>query len=196
MWHPSALLLAWMSYALALQWMPVAWVIFLALLCLLVSELFARNRSHRLLVRARWLLLSLMVLFIFLTPGEYLPGVPGSLGMTHEGLLAAGEHCGRLIAMLASLALLHECIGTQGLLAGLYCLMGPCKWRRMTVVRLMLVLECAEQKQVASWRDWLKEGDAPHELTACQLEISSMQVRDWMLVVVLGVLLCGMVILR
>ncbi|MHB1358259.1 MAG: hypothetical protein ACYCWC_01595 [Rhodocyclaceae bacterium] len=126
-----------------------------AALCLVLALTLAAARSLNLLKRSRWLLLSLAILFLLLTPGEFLPGMGGDLGLTYEGLWHAGEQLSRLLAMLASLALLHEKIGTRGLLTGLHCLLRPFPSRDATVVRLMLVIEFVEQKQPIGWREWL-----------------------------------------
>lgn len=127
----------------------------LAALCLVLALTLAAARSLNLLKRSRWLLLSLAILFLLLTPGEFLPGIGGDLRLTYEGLWRAGEQLSRLLAMLASLALLHEKVGTCGLLTGLYCLLRPFPSRDATVVRLMLVIEFVEQKQQIGWREWL-----------------------------------------
>lgn len=163
MWHPASLLLTWLGFALALQWAPLSWLMFLALTSLVLSLAGAFERSRNLLGRSRWLLLSLLVLFLFATPGEFLPGIWGRLGLTYEGVEQAAEQLGRLLAMLSSLALLHQRLGTQGLLAGFHWLLAPFPWRRATVVRLLLVLEFVEQKRKPGWREWLlpEDGQVP-----------------------------------
>jgi hypothetical protein len=162
-----------------MQWLPIAWLTGLAAFSLLLAARFAYWRSRVLLWRSRWLLLSLAGIFLFFTPGEYLPGMAGKLGLTFEGMEQAGVQLGRLLAMLASLALLHERVGTQGLLGGLYWLMGPMPWRKMTVVRLMLVLESVEQKQSVSWREWLAPGSADTRMPEqYRLALPKLQLRD------------------
>jgi hypothetical protein len=138
-----------------MQWLPVSWLIVLALTCVVVALTMASQRSLNLLWRSRWLLTSLAVLYLFATPGEYLPGIFGDIGLTYEGLLQGGEQIGRLLAMLTSLALVHQSVGTQGLLTGLHCLLKPFPWREATVVRLMLVLEYVEQEHHIRWQEWL-----------------------------------------
>jgi len=155
MWHPATLLLAWISFSLILQAASPYLLVALLTISLVLAAVFAPARSFRLLRRSRWLLLSIGVLFLFFSPGEYLPGFAGQLGFTYEGIERTGEQLGRLLAILVSLAWLHEHIGTQGLLAGLYRLLGPFSWRETTVVRLMLVLEFVEEKREIRWREWL-----------------------------------------
>lgn len=160
MFHPASLLLAWIVYAAGLSWLPLPWLTAISAVSLLAALIWANDRSRRLLYRTRWLFLTLAVLNLFATPGEYLPGGGGDIGLTFEGLWQGLEHTGRLLALLTSLALLHQHVGNTGLVAGFYTLMKPLPWREATVVRLMLVLDYVEQETVAGWRDWLSPGPA------------------------------------
>lgn len=186
MFHPASLLVSWAAFALILQWVPLPYLLALATASLLLAAILAPVRSRNLLWRSRWLLLSLGILFLFFTPGEYLPGIAGRLRMSYEGLSLAGEHLGRLLAMLASLAVLHEGIGTAGLLAGLYWLLRPFSWREVTVVRLMLVLEYVEQRQKIGWREWLASGGSmegfAENRTSLGLAVPSLRTRDRVLI--------------
>lgn len=155
MWHPASLLLTWLGFALILQRAPLPLLMILALVSILMAARFALARSRILFWRSRWLLLSLSIFFFFATPGEYLPGIGGGMGLTYEGVRQGCEQLSRLLAMLASLALLHQRVGTPGLLTGFYWLPGPFAWRKTTVVRLMLVLEFVEQQRQIGWREWL-----------------------------------------
>lgn len=187
MWHPASLLLAWLGFALALQWVSLTWLLILTAASILLAGLRAPHRSLALLRRSRWLLLSLCVLFLFATPGEYLPGVWGRLGLTHEGLHQGMEQLGRLLAMLSSLALLHEVVGTRGLLAAFYWWLRPFAWRQATVVRLMLVLEFVEQRRLVGWREWLMpaSGDDGVAAGGFALEIPPLRWHDLVLMAAL-----------
>ncbi len=158
MFHPASLLLAWVVYAAGLSWLPVIWLAVFSALSSIAAFVWATDRSRRLLYRTRWLFLSLAVLYLFATPGEYLPGVAGDIGLTFEGLWQGLEHAGRLLALLTSLALLHQIVGNAGLVAGFHTLMKPLPWREATVVRLMLVLDYVEQDKTPGWRAWLMPG--------------------------------------
>ncbi len=172
MFHPASLLLAWLAFALGLQWLTLFWLLSIAAFFVVVSMWLATERSLALFRRSRWLLLSLALLYFFTTPGEYLPGLAGMLGMTHEGLRQGMEQIGRLLAMLASLALLHRHLGTSGLLTALHWLMKPFAWREKTVIRLMLVLETVERRQPISWREWLSPSCAEGSLPVSRLTLT------------------------
>jgi hypothetical protein len=182
MWHPLTLLLCWAAFALALQWISSLLVLLVVTaISLLLAGIFAGHRSRSLLARARWLLLSLGVLFVLFTPGEYVTGIPEWLGVTHEGLARASDQLCRLLALLATLALLHERVGTQGLLTGLHALLKPFPFGDVTVVRLMLVLEHVEQKRDIGWRTWLEAGKTGAGTQRFILEMSRMRGRDFLL---------------
>ena len=110
---------------------------------------------------------SIVLLFALATPGR-----PLGFGLTAEGLSLAFEHGCRLALLLASLAVVHEILGNDGLLAGLYVLLSPLgDWRQLrqrVVARLMLVLDYVENGPgEGGWRAWLAEpaGDGVERLT-------------------------------
>jgi hypothetical protein len=163
----------------------------LALVILPLAMLFARRRTFLLVRRARWLLLSIALLFALATPGQRLPGALGDFGITQDGLLMAAEHVLRLLLLLASLAALHERLGTEGMMGGLYWLLAPiARWhalRERIVVRLMLVLDHVEDTPGATWREWLsRDLGGPDVLS---LSVGAMRTYDWALMALLGTLL-------
>lgn len=160
MLHPATQLTAWAALALVLQRLSLPGLAGAALPALTIALLVASRRSHLLLRRSRWLLLSIALLFTFSTPGE--PLFPG---VTIEGLVLAAEQGLRLVLMLVTLAVIHERLGNIGMLEGLYVLLAPLsRWRRLReriVVRLLLVLEYVEDETSSrDWRAWLADHDA------------------------------------
>lgn len=168
MFHPATLLVAWAGFACLLPLASLPVLLGLLVAALAAALLLARRRALSLLRRARWLLLSIGVLFAFATPGLAVPGWPGRLGLTQDGLLLAGDHLARLLILLTSLAVLHEHLHTGGLLTGLHALLAPLRERReRIVVRLMLVIEFIERGGgQTGWRHWLADdADGPSHLT-------------------------------
>jgi hypothetical protein len=175
------LLVVWGAFVLFVQPLSPPLLAFLALILVPWAFFRARRRALLLLRRTRWLLLSITLLFVFATPGQHLPGAIGDLGVTQDGISMAAEHVLRLVLLLLSLALLHERLGTAGMMAGLHWLLAPLgHWREMReriVVRLMLVLEHVESTQARSWRAWLNEDvPGPENMT---LNVDSMHMTDW-----------------
>lgn len=183
MFHPATLLLLWAEFVLVLPLLPLAILAVLALLACVPALRYARTRTRVLLRRARWLFLSIALLFAFATPGLTMPGPLGQIGMTQDGLVLAVEHGARLLLLLATLAVLHEHLGTMGIVTGLHWLLGPLgrwhDWRERIVVRLMLVVEFVESGNGGGgWRDWMGESDmGPRSLT---LAIRRARWPDWL----------------
>ncbi len=75
--------------------------------------------------RVRWLLISMILIFAFNTPGEYVPQWPFELAPTYEGLYAGLLQSARLCMMLAGLALLLATTNRENLMAGFFLLLYP-----------------------------------------------------------------------
>ncbi len=147
--QPASLILGWATLTLALQWLPLAAVLWLAAIIFPAAMGYSGKRFARLLRRARWLLLSIALLCAFATPGEAL--LFGTA--TREGLILAANHLLRLGLILALLALLLERFAIPELIAALYQLLAPLGPRRdRLALRLLLVLDYVE-KGVGRWQD-------------------------------------------
>ncbi|MCX7898029.1 MAG: hypothetical protein N2441_09170 [Rhodocyclaceae bacterium] len=174
--HPAVVIVLWAAGVVVIHRLPMPWLVGLALALTLIAALYAGQRGARLFMRARWLFLTIAALFLWTTPGEFLPGLMGRLGFTHEGLALALGHLGYLAAVLSSLAIVHERLGQSGLIAGLYRLAGPLPIRDALAVRLHLVLDALEEKKERSWREWLAPSDeegAPESLRVCAKPLSA-----------------------
>jgi hypothetical protein len=176
--HPATILAGWGLLALLVQQVPLAGLASISVIVLPLAFARAPRRSWSLLRRARWLLLSIVLLFAFATPGR-----PLVAGLTAEGLELAAEHGLRLALLLASLAVVHEILGNAGLLAGLHLILAPlASWRNLRpriVARLLLVLEYVENgPEPGGWRAWLSD---PTESGAERLHLPAYCIgsADW-----------------
>jgi len=120
--------------------------LYLACLALALAALILAASGLRLLVRrSRWLLLTVLLMFGWLTPGTPLAGVPAA---TQEGLLLAADYMARLLIALATLALLLKALTPAELVAGLRSLLAaialPGPSRDRIAVRLALTLQEVE----------------------------------------------------
>ena len=127
--------------------------IFLYLGCsgLVLAALIAAKSDLRLLVRrSRWLLLTMLVMFGWLTPGTPLPGIPGA---SQEGLQLAADNLARFFVALATLAMLLKALDAPKLVAGLRSLLAPLALlgfsRDRIAVRLALTLQEVEASRNA-----------------------------------------------
>lgn len=102
-----------------------------------------------LLRRMRWLLLFLLVIYGFNTPGEYIREWPFEFAPTYEGVLLGLQQVGRISIMLASVALLLKTTSRNHLMAGFFLMLYPLGWLKFNperlAVRLWLTLHYAEE---------------------------------------------------
>ncbi|MDR2452776.1 MAG: energy-coupling factor transporter transmembrane protein EcfT [Candidatus Accumulibacter sp.] len=151
--HPATRLLGWLALLVAVQCLSGA---ALPAACLAVPLTGKRilRRSGRLVWQARWLLISLTLVFAWGIAGE--PLWHGAPAPTRQGLEEAAKHLGRLWLVLVTVAALLETMPLADLLAALRTLFAPA--RRLGIdpdrgaVRLMLALRYVET--LPRPRDW------------------------------------------
>lgn len=122
-------------------------LVFIALpLCIVV---LIKNRHFLiLLLRMRWLFLSILLVYAFSTPGELVPFLPLSIAPTYDGFLLGAAQLARLLVALAMLNLLLNDSSKQDLIAGIYLCLFPFRYLGLNVsrfaARLMLTLHYVE----------------------------------------------------
>ncbi|MEY3201571.1 MAG: hypothetical protein RIR70_1121 [Pseudomonadota bacterium] len=165
MLHPSVTLLLWLAGVLLAQAASGAWALGLCALAALFALLRARERFLGLIRRTRYLLIALVVIFAFFTPGYLIWPQLGWASPSAEGLAHAQDHACRLIFVLAMVAWLLAAFTPQQLIGGLHGVCWPLGLlgldRERAAVRLSLVLDyTAHARAERSWREWL-EFDSP-----------------------------------
>ncbi|MBZ0131391.1 MAG: energy-coupling factor transporter transmembrane protein EcfT [Rhodocyclaceae bacterium] len=143
------------------QWLPLPGLSMACAAALIAGVSFAPGRLRLLLKRTRWLIASLVLLFALATPGVYILPALGGYGPTAEGMWLGLEHLMRLLFVLATLSVLLQLTGVEGLVAGLHGVILPLSWlgldRGRLSVRLMLVMQYVEKSPPGRhWRDWLE----------------------------------------
>src|SRR5450759_1861593 len=173
--HPAAQILTWCLLVAIMQ--------FLTLELLLVEACFVFLRSaHKLmqlLRRTRWIMLSLLLIYAYSTPGQPLLNALGIFSPSREGLSDGVLQLTRLLAALAGLAILLDRLHRQQLIAGLYTLFAPLQLigvsRERVAVRLALTLHYAEVallRETHTWQDNLRSLFKPHDETSKQIELT------------------------
>lgn len=143
--HPSSLILLAAAVLLAVASRDGVSLYFACLALALTALILAASDLRLLVRRSRWLLLTVLLMFGWLTPGTPLAGIPGA---TQEGLLLAADYIARLFIALATLALLLRALTPAELVVGLRALLtasalpGPSRDR--IAVRLALTLQEVE----------------------------------------------------
>ncbi|MDR3213418.1 MAG: energy-coupling factor transporter transmembrane protein EcfT [Azoarcus sp.] len=159
--NAGLILFLWMMAALLVQategWRLAALVV----ASLVAAFVCARAQCFRLLARVRVLLLAILVLFAWFTPGEAVFMDWPRLSPSREGLLLAFAHGGRLLAVVCWVAILLARMPPDRLVSGLYALARPCAALGLSAeriaLRLLLVLRYvdAESGNGRDWRHWL-----------------------------------------
>lgn len=143
--HPATLILLGLAALLAASSRAGMPLLAACLALMLLALLAAGSHLSLLLRRSRWLLLTMLIMFGWLTPGTPLPGLPGA---TQEGLLLAAENLSRLLIAIAIVALILSALPAAALVAGLRTLLLPLALlgisRDRIAVRLALTLEEVE----------------------------------------------------
>jgi energy-coupling factor transport system permease protein len=181
--HPAHRLGCWLLVVAAIQCLQGVPL----LLVLAATPLLGRTnlaRWLRLLRRARWLLLTLLLVVAWGVAGEPLWEFASLPAPTYEGIREASTQLGRLVLVLAAVAVLLETTPIDRLMSGVHVLLRPLRVFGLevdrAVVRLSLALHYAEQMPAAA--DW-KEMLSPTEPTGPQvvhLALPSPQLRDWL----------------
>lgn len=179
--HPATRILLWISlaaYAFVSGPRPLA-VLSLVLAILLLLQ--GNNLFFRLLRRIRWILLSLLAIYAFETPGEYF--FPGMGGPTFEGLVSGGIQAWRIVLTIALLAFLQGSTSREEMLSGIYTLLLPLRhWFDVEriAVRLLLTLHYAEEKRQGDWRERILDAfrDLEHPQVSLKLPLYPFRMRD------------------
>jgi energy-coupling factor transporter transmembrane protein EcfT len=186
--HSGLILLFWLGGVMLLQTLPAVALLPAVSACLAVALLLARRRCLRLLRRVRFLLLAIVVLFAWFTPGEALLAGWPQLSPSREGAFLALQHAARLVGVIAGVALLLEVLPRERLVGGMYALCRPLALLRVSperlALRLLLVLryvESADADTPRHWRHWLADDHAPVEVEVVHLVRERPGALDWAL---------------
>jgi energy-coupling factor transport system permease protein len=177
--HPAAQILFWCLLVAAMQGMKLGTLLVVAGLILLLALLVSPHKLMQLLRRARWIMLSLFLIYAYGTPGQNLIEALGMFSPSRPGLGDGVLQLIRLLAALAGLAVLLDRLHRQQLIAGLYTLFVPLQLiglsRERVAVRLALTLHYAEVamlRQTHTWQDSLRSLFEPHDEASKHIEIT------------------------
>jgi energy-coupling factor transport system permease protein len=161
--HPAVQILVWIMLALLVQRLQDTALLALCAILVGLALRLCAAQFLSLLRRTRWIVISLLLIYAYTTPGDALFELP--LAPTVEGLQEGGLQMMRLMAALAGLAILLDRLHRQQLIAGLYILFAPLQYlglsRERLAVRLALTLHYAEVAMLrsVSWRESLRSLD-------------------------------------
>lgn len=186
--HPAAQIITWCILIATMQAQSQGALLITASAIIGCAVLLSRRKFLQLVRRTRWIILSLLLIYAYITPGHALLGDLGALSPSVEGLTDGVLQLTRLVAALAGLAVMLEGLSRQQLIAGLYTLFMPLQWlgcsRERLAVRLALTLHYAEAAMTQSkqtWQDSLRDsfhplGDA--EIEKMELPVMRLAISD------------------
>lgn len=156
--HPATSILLWLILAISIHWLRPLPMLG-ASMALAILLIIARGAEFgRLLRRTRLLLLSLVLIYAFASPGTPLLPAVGAASPTLQGLAAGALQAWRIALLIGALALLLESCPRNELLSGLYVLLRPFKVTGLEAeriaVRVWLTLHYAEQERPRNPGEW------------------------------------------
>ncbi|MCX7149169.1 MAG: hypothetical protein NTY05_07115 [Rhodocyclales bacterium] len=184
--HPASLIMLGLAVLVAASSRDGTALFVGGLGLILVTLAVAGSHLRLLLRRSRWLLLTMLVMFGWLTPGTPLPGIPGA---SQEGLLLAADNLARLFIALSTVALILRALPPSELVAGMRSLLAPLALLKISrdriAVRLALTLNEVEISRHGS------SSEPTRMATALTLPASAFGATDFVLGALTGVLMLG-----
>lgn len=170
--HPAAQIMSWCLLVATIQALSPDALLIAAGPILLLALALSGHKFIQLLRRIRWIMLSLLLVYAYSTPGHPLLDELGIFSPSREGLTDGVLQFTRLLVALAGLAILLDKLHRQQLIAGLYTLFTPLQWlglsRERLAVRLALTLHYAEVAMLRgthTWQDTLRSLFEPQRET-------------------------------
>ena len=147
--HPVVKILYFVLTLLLVSFLsPLLLWIFCALLVICAVKLNFK-KFLRVTKRTKWLFISILIIYAFTTPGEYIQQFPANFAPTYEGCKLGLLQVATLLIALAALNLLYATSAVESLMAGLYVLLSPLKLFGLNIerftARLMLTLDYVEE---------------------------------------------------
>lgn len=196
--HPAVLILLWVCLTIAMQSLQAAALLIVGVPLLIAAYLLSAVRLAMLLRRTRWIMLSLLLIYAYATPGVAVWAALAQFSPTSEGLINGLLQLCRLAFALAGLAILLGLLSQQQLIGGLYALAYPLHYlglsRERIAVRLALTLHYAETAILdtsMNWRSSIEQMLSPAEIKQDSIELhtSPFKLRDGLLLIMAGALL-------
>lgn len=163
--HAGSILFLWALAVLLVQMAEGERLALVVSASFALALVFARAHCLRLVKRVRVLLLAILVLFAWFTPGEAIFVDWSRSSPSREGLLFALVHGGRLLAVVCWVAILLARMPADRLVNGLYALVRPLAVTGLSAervaLRLLLVLRYVDEARASGrdWRRWLTDAD-------------------------------------
>lgn len=152
--HPLVKIIFLIVLLLVINLMSTYWIVSTCAVMVVLALIYGNGRFLITVSRMRWLWLSMLLIYAFTTPGEYISIFSMLIKVTYEGVLSGFLQMLKLLVAIASINFLFSNSNKTELLAGLNALLTPLKWLRLDVekfsARLFLTLEYVDDIAVNS----------------------------------------------
>ncbi|MEQ1837492.1 MAG: CbiQ family ECF transporter T component [Candidatus Nitrotoga sp.] len=175
--HPAVLVLCLFGLVIKTQLFQSFELLMVMCPLVVLALIFFPLRFITLIKRLRWIMLSLLLIYGYATPGNAVWqasewSLLAQFSPTIEGLITGFLQLGRVVTMLAALAILAGLLSQQQLMSGLYYLIYPLRYMGLPpeklLMRLALTMQYAEvasrntaRKTTRDWRASLGQITAP-----------------------------------
>lgn len=189
--HPAVYIYLWMCLAVAVPLLQTNILILLVCILSVMAIKVGSIQFYILLRRTRWILLSVLAIYAYTSPGAALWPQLGLFSPITEGLEDGLMQLLRLLTILASVSILLSFLSQAQLIAGIYVLSRPLTFVGLSTeriaVRLGLTLQYAEnamQETAKNWRDSLESllTPLPVNPSVIELSVNKLSRRDWLLI--------------
>lgn len=196
--HPAAVILLWVFLAVALQSLHLLATLLTGAVLVAVALAVSFSRFYTLLRRTRWVMVSLLAIYGYVTPGEAIWAAAGTFGPTLQGISEGVQQLSRLVFALAGLSVVLSVLDQRALMGGIYTLAYPLQLlglsRERVAVRLALTLNYAETAMLETASDWRGAmarmlAPPPEEQHAVEVPALPFRRADLLLIMAAGILL-------
>lgn len=198
--HPAVQIYIWICLALLAQILHGYALVLLTGLLVLLAINLCRERFFLLLRRTRWILLSVLIIYAYSSPGDALWPQLGAFSPVTEGIMDGLMQLSRLVTMLAGLSVLLTLLTQAQFVTGIYTLSAPLGYlglvRERIAVRLALTMRYAEtamQDTASNWRSSIEHLLAPVPVAAGFIELHDAPFKrsDWILFAIVSAIVMG-----
>lgn len=196
--HPAVFIALWLVLVVSLQSLAGPALLLGGVPLLLLAYFLSAVRLRVLLNRTCWIMLSLLLIYSYATPGVAVWASLAQFSPTYEGVLDGLLQLSRLVFALAGLVVLQSSLSQPQLISGLYALSYPLRYlglsRTRVAVRLALTLHYVESSlhdTAVHWRTRIERMLVQEEIKqqSIELQLVPLKVGDGLL------LICGFCLL-
>lgn len=182
--HPAAEILTWSVLVAVTQLLTIEALLVAAGPVFIWALLVSVGKFAQLVRRTRWIMLSLLLVYVCTTPGQPLLAIFDDWGPSWEGLSDGVIQLTRLLVVLAGLAILLDRLQRPQLISGIYTLLVPLQWsvvsRERVALRLALTLHYAEAAMLRdryTFQDGLRSSFESNNEISSPIELTSHRFR-------------------